>query len=541
MNKKRDIIFSSFLLAAAAVSAQNLNTEITVSHEVVPEERAATRLRLLPSVSLPSVNPGRLPSASRFTPATMTPFINRLEAACYADSLRRSPWRGYASLIYGPTYNLSASAGYRFIESRNLILDGYMQFNGMSYVSKYPAIDYDGKVCFRRNTAMAGAKTSWTTTKGVLDASLLYQYSGYDFPILDYNVTNIIFPHRVDANVAKANVGWAGRAENVSYRVGADYGLIYFGGRNNANNNRIALTAAVDWMASSKSLWGVDFGYSLVHSTIAGNKGILHVLPRYAFSVNSFKVRLGADIDIKTGNTPFKPALLIAPDVNIVWQPSHYFSIWGQVNGRMVDNYRGDMFDEQPYLLPDFEAGLSRIYNADAGITLGAFRGASISVFGGYTIARDWYMPAIATGYMTAMDVKGAHAGATFKYDYRRILSVNVRADIAQAPRGDYSCGFAPWRDHARFNLVARVSVRPIEPLDISLGYNLRTGRQKQMKVGDLALQNVNNLQACVTYKINRQWSAFVRGENLMNKHWYLGPAVPSQGITGMVGASYKF
>lgn len=169
MNKKRDIIFSSFLLAAAAVSAQNLNTEITVSHEVVPEERAATRLRLLPSVSLPSVNPGRLPSASRFTPATMTPFINRLEAACYADSLRRSPWRGYASLIYGPTYNLSASAGYRFIESRNLILDGYMQFNGMSYVSKYPAIDYDGKVCFRRNTAMAGAKTSWTTTKGCIE------------------------------------------------------------------------------------------------------------------------------------------------------------------------------------------------------------------------------------------------------------------------------------------------------------------------------------------------------------------------------------
>lgn len=529
------------MVATFSVAARDLSTEITVLHEVVPEERAATRLRLLPTVSLPEVKIGRLPSALRLAPASLTPFITPLDPAAYADSLRRNPYRGYASLQYGPVYNLGASAGYRIIEQRNLVLDGYMQFNGMSYTSKYPAIDYDGKVCFRRNTALAGAATTWTSAAGVLDASVMYQFSGYDFPILDYKVTDKIFPHHIDANVATVNAGWSGRQQKLAYRVGVDYGLIYFGGRENANNNRIALNATFDWAASTKSVWGMDLGYSIVHSSLAGNKGILHIMPRYAFSVNAFKVRIGADIDIKTGNVAFKPAMLFSPDVDVVWQPSAYFNIWGNINGRMVDNYRGDIFDEQPYLLPDFDAGISRIYNGYAGLTFGPLRGASLGVFGGYTIARDWYMPAIATGYMAPIDVKGAHAGVTFKYDYRRYLSVNVRAEIAQSPRGNYSRGYAPWRDHAKFNLVAQVNIRPIDPLGISLAYHLRTGRQKVMMFGDLALQNINNLQAAVNYTVTRRLSAFVRGENLLNRHWYLGPAVPSQGIVVMLGASYKF
>lgn len=526
--------------AVANASAQNLNTEITVTHEVVPEEQAATRLRLLPTVSLPAINAGRLPAATRFAPASLTPYITPLAAAPYRDSMIRSPWRGYAALGYGPIYNLAASAGYRFIGRENLTLDAYMQFDGMSYTSHYPAIEYDKTVCFRRNTAMAGAGTAWTTAAGTLDASVLYQYSGYNFPILDYKVTDEIIPHTIDANVAKANIGWGGKADNIDYRIAADYGLIYLG-KDNANNSRIALQGNMDWHASTKSIWGVDLGFSLDHSTLTGNKGILHILPRYAFGSNTFRMRLGVDIDIKTGNTPFKPALLVAPDVNLVWQPSPYFNIWGKVSGRMDDNFRAALFDEQPYLLADFDTGMSRIYNGEAGITLGPLRGASISFFGGYTIARDWYMPAIKTGYMTPMDVDGAHGGVAFAYDYRRYLSINVRAEIAESPDGDYSRGYAPWRDHAKFNLMAQATVRPIEQLDINLGYQLRTGRQKQMPVGNMALQNISNLRAAVSYKITRQWTVFLRGENLLNKHWYLGPAVPSQGIAGLLGAAYKF
>ncbi|MDE6514221.1 MAG: hypothetical protein K2L05_08575, partial [Muribaculaceae bacterium] len=168
--------------------------------------------------------------------------------------------------------------------------------------------------------------------------------------------------------------------------------------------------------------------------------------------------------------------------------------------------------------------------------------GGSIQVFGGYTIAKDWYIPAIETGMLEAWDVNGFHGGVAVNYDWRHYLSTNLRMEIAESPRGNYSRGYALWGDHARFNLNYSITGRPIKNLDITLGYQLRVGRQKQLAAGkNMNLCNISNLTAAVNYRITDRWSAFVRGENLLNQNWYLGPAVPCQGIMGMVGASFLF
>lgn len=540
----------SFALAALMLGltagAQDLDTEITVNHEVVPEEHAATRLRIMPQISLPKIDAGRLQPASRYLPAQLSPYIFPLGPASWLDRQKRYPYRGYAMLGYGPVYNLTGSVGYKFVENEQLTVDAYGQFNGMSYTRGYRKLppfmaDYDGKACFRRQAAMVGANARWTSSAGTLTGSVMYDYLGYNYPILQLQVPAVTDKHVIDANLANVNLGWSAAKGAFDYAVGVDYSMIYLG-KNNANNNRVALSSAANWRTSSKSAINLDLGFSLDNSALANNKGILHILPRYSFAVNQFKLRLGVDLDIKTGNVAYGPTVLVAPDVDVVWQPSTFFSIWGKVNGRMDDNYRGKLLEEQPYLLADFDAGMSRIYNGDAGLTIGPIRGAAIQVFAGYTIAKDWYFPAVTTGYMDPVDVKGFHWGAAFNYDWRRYLSTNLRLDIAQSPRGDYSKGYAPWRDHAKLNLVYNLTVRPIDKLDIGVGYHLRAGRQKTLGAGkDLNLCNISNLSASVSYKITPQWSAFVRGENLLNQNWYLGPAVPCQGIMGMVGATYKF
>lgn len=540
MIKTKHIFAAVSVMVAFGTGAQGLNTEITVTHEVVPEEQAATRMRRLPSVVLPELKPAKLAAMSSYVPAEFTPYINSLSAAQYADSTVVSPRRGYAVLAYGPTYNLSTSAGYRFVNTETLALDAYMQFDGMSYTSKYPGIDYDGRVCFRRNSALAGAGTTWNAGSGTLDASLLYQYSGFNFPILDLPTFRTDH-YSIDANVVKAQVGWGSRAASLGYRVNVDYDMIYFGAHK-ANNNRVALTAGLDRVVSKKSTWSLDVAYSIDHSAIAGNKGLLHLLPKYSFGYEKLTFKIGADVDITTGNCKSSPAVMAAPDVDVVWQPWTFMQIWGKVSGRMDDNSRSRLFDEQPYLLADFDAGFSRIYSGDAGLTFGPFRGARIDVFGGYMMAYDWYMPSIVTGYMTAMDVKGLHGGAALSYDYRQYLSLNFRAEFAESPRGNYSRGYALWRDHAKMNFTARAAVRPIDRLEITLSYHLRTGRQKQLPAdNNLDLRAISDLQAGASYRITPQWSAFISGENLLNRHWYLGPAVPAQGIMGMIGATYKF
>lgn len=545
MNKRNLILIFAQLLPAIAF-AQDLNTQITVDHEVVPEERAATRLRLLPKLSLPKVDVTRLPVASRFVQAELSPFINPLGPTEYLTQAREYPWRGYAMLGFGPVYNLDASLGYRFVDTRELSVDGFLQFNGMSYTRGYAGLpefmgDYTDKACFRRQAVLGGANSSWTTAAGALNASVMYQYQGYTFPILQLQQPPVTEHNNIDASRAKVNLQWASKVKDFDYTVGADYSMVYLG-KGNATNNRGILSAGGKWHSSSKSVVGVDLRFSLDNSALVGYKGILHILPRYSFSVSTFKVGVGVDVDIKTGNCPASNTLLVAPDLNLVWQPSAFFNIWGKISGRMDDNFRGAILNEQPYLLADFDAGISRIYDGELGLTVGPFRGFALQLFGGYTIAQDWYMPAIETGYMAPMDVKGFRWGASVSYDWRRFLSIGARLDMAQSPRGDYECGYALWRDHAKLNLTTNVVVRPIDKLEIGLNYHLRSGREKTLGADrNLNLRNISNLSASVNYNITPQWSAFVRGENLLNKNWYLGPAVPCQGIMGMIGASYKF
>ena len=51
----------------------------------------------------------------------------------------------------------------------------------------------------------------------------------------------------------------------------------------------------------------------------------------------------------------------------------------------------------------------------------------------------------------------------------------------------------------------------------------------------------ISNLKAGALYRITPQWSAFLRGENLLNRKTLLIGGMPGQGITGLVGATYKF
>lgn len=532
----------SLISGTFVASAQGLKTEISVTHEVVPEERSATRLRLLPTIKLPGVEQSRLAASTLFSPAGLTPFFNQLEPADYLIDVNRYPWKGYASLAYGPVYNLNASAGYRFVDKSNFVADGYMQFNGMSYDSHFTNFKhiYADKVNIHRNTILLGANTSWkpTNTNGELKASVFYNFSAYNFPILDIPLA-MVNAIDINANYMKMDAAWTAKAGAVDYSISGEYNLIAFG-KNKANNGG-KLRGALLWHYNSNAALGLELGSSLVNSTIVGHKGIVQVKPKFVYNDTKISASIALNLDFKTGNCRASKNFIIAPDIKLGWEPVKYLGVWANISGRMEDNNRGSLYNEQSYLLPQFDAGFSRIYVADAGLNFGPWHGASIGIFGGYVVGKDWYLPSIITGEMSPVNIKGAHGGLTFSYEYRKYVSLNVRAEIAQSPKGDYSKGYAFWRDHAKFNLTAQLKVRPIAPLEIDLSYHLRTNRSKVLIVGDLNLLTISNLSAGVNYSINSQWSVAANVENILNKKWYLGPSMPSQGVMAMVGTTYKF
>ncbi|MBD5373534.1 MAG: TonB-dependent receptor [Bacteroides sp.] len=535
---KRYILPAMIFALGVSATAQNLNTEITVTHQIVPEEQAATRLRLLPEISLPTVSQGRLPMSATTNWAELTPLIRTLEPAPWACSLPRSNQKGYAALAYGPLWNLGASAGLRAVDRDSLQVEAFMQFDGFAYRTKYPDNFFgdDRKVSLRRNSALIGGRSTWIASGGTLSALLTYGFSNYNMPFP-------VDPSTVNANLGNLSLGWNGRTGKIDYRAAVDYTLLAFGFPNQPTHNIGNIELGANWHASTYSHWGLTLREQLMRSTSGQTKGITHIEPAFQLTTKPFTARIAAGIDLKSGNTDYK-SLFIVPKIDISWRPSAQFNLWAKTDGRMEANSRAMLYEVQPYLHADYEAGFSRLFTADAGLTLGPWAGASIGFFGGYAWTWDWLIPMDGFGRMHGVDMRGAHWGGDISYDYRRYLSLKVRAEMAQNPKGDYSKGYAIWGDHAKFNLTASATVRLITPLAINLSYHFRSSRNKEslmMPSGYQNLMTISKLNASVSYQLNQAWTIFVNGENLLNRQWYLGPSIPSQGIVGMLGAEYKF
>ena len=148
--------------------------------------------------------------------------------------------------------------------------------------------------------------------------------------------------------------------------------------------------------------------------------------------------------------------------------------------------------------------------------------------------------------------MRGWHAGIAASYKYRDMVSARVSYETA--PQGEDK-GYYLWRDRAKHVVNASVTVTPIKPLDITIGYEYRGNRVTYDCVGvkedviagyaddnvKCDLGDVNNLSVGALYRFTPAFSAFARVENILNKKYDILYNIPSQGITGLVGITYKF
>ncbi len=568
---------ASLFTGISAAWPQDLNTQITVHHEVVPEERAASRLRMLPTVSLPTINPGRLPAASMLRSAELTPFISALNPAPYATSQTPYPWRGYAALAYGPVYNLGASAGYTFVDNDKISANAFLQFNGQKYTSEHPDKAYRGygSVGLRNNSLALGADTHWRPLKsGSLAANVLYRYSAYNFPlpILNQGIPYtdpkdcVVSHNDIDANMLDVDLLWKHQpARKFTYTVNAGYGLHKFGQTPGAmceNQGKAAIKLIYDH--GKVSHWSLNAGMDLLSTTANGssralNKGLVDIHPSYLLTLKRFSAAIGVKISLETGNFNRGSDLkaYLYPELNLLWQPSAYFNLYGRMDGRTDLNSLASLYEAQPYFFPTMTPAKynpqgnffrpSHICNYEIGTNIGPFKGASLMLFAGIDMADEWLMPAYAAGYFSPRDVVGSHFGLKASYTFRSYLDISAKLVYAYSPDDDFDKGYYLWRDHARWDLAVKATVRPVKQLAIGLSYHMRTHRAKPVPgidgLSDSSqyLGDIHDLNASVSYNITRQWTVFINGENLIDHRYYLGPAIPSQGIRGMLGAAYKF
>ena len=582
----KTIQYISTTLAVAAlttfgISAQDLNKEISIDKDIVPELNDAERISVNPAIPQLKIKNVKLNYNEKAKLVETASNITLLDPANNVDTMKVSPYRGYAMLGYFPIYNLDFTAGYKIIDKKDSKLNAWVEYNGMSYDATSHAGNemsiYDHEVNVDLNFAQR------IKNKSILTLNADYAYNHFNCPWWGDDYTQ---------NVNQFNFAgtWQSSIEGLKYNVAAHYGLFDYGrgadfmfdGYSIKNDHvfdavtehvaNIEATAALE--LSDASSIGLDLGFDLIHNNHALSpscgildhkvwtgykditdytRSVLTVTPHYDLKWRSITAKLGAQVDFQFD---LDTKVRVAPDVHFSWDATKYISANVSVVGGIQQNSLSKVFDVSHYFIPAAAYGNSNLpLVIDAGVNFGPFENATIKVSGGYAIANDWYMPTLINKnehIMNAVDIDGWYLGVSASYRYKDWGKIN--ASYTTAPQQAYDKGYFMWRDRAKHVVNASLVVTPIKPLDIMLEYEYRGSRSSYMQSYDLTSDNkiepnhtrlslgqVNTLSLGGLYRFTDQLSFFARLENLFNHKYDLLYDIPSQGFTGLVGATYKF
>lgn len=580
---RKALAVAACLLATGAMAQENLNQEITVTHHEDVKPTDAVRLNVTPAVSMPALPSSRLDYGSRQVKVNVPASIASLAPAAYADTIYRSPFRGYASAGYLPAFNLGASAGYKFIDNDRIRLNGWMQYNGVNYRGDLPLPQAPLESArLRRNTATVGASLhSAVGRASFLDLGIDYTFSRFNTPgIARDEATAEAVPLMKNQNVHRLNLSglWTMNTGKWHTGFGLGYGHFAYGNSipagvyptppssdiplagfpdlmNPARENRITVNAfasAKVWGAESAGMelkftylnYGDRTDYSPITNAVTAigdqSHGLLSLRPFYRTTWKHIVLDLGLNLDFTMNNGK---VFHISPSAQATWKPSDFVTLYIKAKGGERQNTLGSLFDVTCYTMPNMVYGNSHIVvDGEVGLTFGLFKGFYAQLAAGYAVANEWLMPVNIASLLTAfepIDIKGHKLLFGLGYRYRTLAEIS--ASIETAPR-KYDRGYYLWRDRARYVGQLNLRVTPLEPLDITLGWDYRAGRRLYTPTLDnLSMGTVNSINIGATYRLTPQWSVWANVENLFNHRYSLIGALPSQGIGGLAGVSYKF
>lgn len=586
----KHILTAAAVTATVAATAQSLSREVVIDREITPVVRPVVRPALVSPTLLPSkVETQPLSVYEYFGTAEITRSVATLAPVEWADSVMRSPYRGYASAGYFPALNIGAAAGYRFVRDSRRDIGAHISFDTGDWdgvkgsESKYSAtaltLGADARLVFAPGTLTAAAGYTFSSTTPAM--VLGQQFDRGKQAINHVDVDALWKPARtgiLDWN-AKARFGFGGFTQNkttelavfarpdgkyvdmkpvsdVTFGVGTDLALRL------GKKDAIALGIDADFrhVGTFNMLVPMTYTDKLTDESLAGvfvqpygshTEGIVALRPGYTFRGGVLSGRLGVRIDVATGG--MQSGNRIAPDIHLdVTAPSGRFALFLHATGGDVMNTNYDLWQRNPWMAGAFCMERSHV-DADiqAGVTFGQYKGVWVTVNAGWSSASDWAVPVAIRDVNTWLlidRIKGFNFGIEAGYAWKDMVSVTAHAT------GVTHRGYYRWQDNAKWAFDIAAKVRPWGRLQVEAGYAVRTGRQGYVigakpSVGDfaafttynVALGHTSNLFAGAEYEFTDAFGVFLKCENLLNRRWYVTNNIRSRGIHGLAGLQFKF
>lgn len=566
INRLTAYLLLGALLAGASASAQQLTTRIHGEYAdsiVIP---ATTRLPFTPSLPTTGTGGQKYLSYSMQTLSVPVPSsYATLEPAAIADTLATISSRGYARIGLMSIFNVDASAGYKIFDTDRTRLSAWLQYDASAYRGNYTRDPGFGTRFIHNHAATLGSTLHQAVGReSFIDAGIDYTY-GHNTVGAPVSGNMYATDGRTTGRLNLTAL-WTQRHRALDFGVGAHYNYLHISNPIIAvpNESRIGGTAFIRGAFAGSSAAGLTATVShqsynasverqadiFWSAPVSKSNTLLTLNPYYRLEMNNIHLDLGAKVNLTFGAGKF---FHIAPDVKAVWTPASVVKIYGTATGGVRQNTLSSMLDAAPYLTPAAGARPSNIpFEVTVGATIGSWHGLYANIFASYSHANDWLMPLqdASAGYCSfaTVDMKGyrVHLGAG--YTFKDIAS--VEAYIEKAP-GKQRRGYYLWLDRATTVAGADLTLRPIRPLTITIGWDFRSGRSVTTLDALSAsapatatlrsLGTISKLRASASYAVTKKLTIEGSIDNILNRSFMLPGLVPGQGITGLIGASYQF
>lgn len=541
---KRYITLLSVLLATVAGMAQatndTINRMVLVESTYNPIIAGAVKRNFLPEEVKPSMNKEKVVYANENV--DLTHFDRKAQPAQLVEVMPEKGTPGYAHLGYGNYNNLSALAAYKLHGKRSDLalranVDGW---NGN--------IRLDDNTKWRSNLYDMGLGADYDMQLGnvALNAGVHAAYYTYNY------LADPIVAGGTDvqqANSLGAHLGIKGVAKEHYYYHGA-VGYTRFGRSTHFSNK----APHSENHLHVETSFGIDFyewgmASVMLHSDVLTYQGIgdyngcydFGITPRWDYQYGDFQFVAGVNMDFLFGKHIAQP-LQLSPECSISYVPGKLFLAKLTLDGGRDIHTFGQLYALSPYWAAKEQLRPSYTFlNARLEGSLRIIEGLHLNIGGGYKMLGDALfetaMDSLGTTYtgMTNHNAQVVTADAGVSYVHKDIVNFSAkgayyhwmmkgdRALLARAPQ-------------LKVDVDARVRIIP----NLYGHTNLQIVSFTNTKVAARE-RAIIDWSLGAHYDLNKRFSFFLDGHNLLNHRHQYYTGYPAQGIHVLAGAMVKF
>lgn len=561
-------------ISAALISnAQGLNQEITIDKEIVPEQRAATRLDVSHSILSPVLPAQNLSVSERDLGINSDIYHNPVNPVF--DFNNASQNRGYLSAGFFPTINANIAAGYKFICNKNTSLAAALFYSGAQYDQKTPFEIADDKVKDHNFDISLNLSHKFSNTSrlniatGFGIASAQYHYYDED---KNFSPETNFYPDLYKSGNTHffLNGDYTALAGDLTYSIGANFAIHSNSTDDEAmpylyhtslpeldgiSEKAFSICADVKNNNSGLNLSASFLNYNNFNSYDTYNTnnyvfnegkttGIVTAKPYYLFENELIKAKIGlkAEISVNSGKK-----FHLAPDIRIDALFHRHFTAYTKITGGLLQNSLSALYSYSHFLNPLLAYENSNMpLDASVGLIFGPLKGSYLKVYGGYTYCDDYLILAGAphTNYLTYSDIKQWYGGAEAQFSFRNIFDINAQYVINPA---EYR------RDQASAAASIALTIKPLDRLSVSPDYTYVIGRKQlycnMLETGAFYPEHINNrslgnfssLNISALYSFTGNFSAFISLKNILAHDNVIAQDLMAQKFHGLAGINIKF